>query len=260
MSDLLERLLAAVTDLPASKQLVLEPLVQALGVPFSYRRFPSSDLADESFCELMGATLQLHHATSREAFTKDKFEYALERVLNQLGRHARLATRGNPGEDIEVDGETWSLKTQADRSISAELITISKFMELGRGEWEDEADLIALRERMFEHMKAYERIFTLRCLTPADETTRVYQLVEIPKSLLLLARDFPCEMSTTSRQNPKPGYCRVRPQEHLLFQLYFDGGTERKLQIQKLRVDECVVHVMWQISLESLAADNQSGL
>ncbi len=122
-------------------------------------------------------------------------------------------------------------------------------MELGKGEWVTEDDLYGLRDRMFAHMQSYERIFTLRCLTPNSVTTKVYQLVEIPKRLLYLASDFPCEMMHDSRQNPKPGYCRVDEGGLPAFDLYFDGGTERKLQVRKLRVDLCNVHATWTVTL-----------
>ena len=35
---------------------------------------------------------------------------------------------------------------------------------------------------------------------------------------------------------------------NIKFQLYFDGGTERKLQIKHLRKDLCVVHAQWEFA------------
>lgn len=52
-----------------------------------------------------------------------------------------------------------------------------------------------------------------------------------------------------SRQNPKPGYCRVTVNGQPAFELYFDGGTERKLQVRKLQVSMCTVHATWDINL-----------
>lgn len=49
-----------------------------------------------------------------------------------------------------------------------------------------------------------------------------------------------------SKQSPKPGYCDVLDSDgSLRLQLYFDGGTERKLQIRHLRKDLCTVHAEW---------------
>lgn len=53
-------------------------------------------------------------------------------------------------------------------------------------------------------------------------------------------------MMHESKQRPKPGYCTVVDKEGVvLFRLYFDGGTERKLQIKDLRKDRCIVHATW---------------
>jgi len=54
-------------------------------------------------------------------------------------------------------------------------------------------------------------------------------------------------MRHQSKQNPKPGYCSVTDDEgNVKFKLYFDGGTERKLQIKNLRKDLCIVHATWE--------------
>lgn len=43
-------------------------------------------------------------------------------------------------------------------------------------------------------------------------------------------------MKTRSKQFPKPGYCHVlKPGGDAVFDLYFDAGSERKLQIKNLR-------------------------
>ena len=69
--------------------------------------------------------------------------------------------------------------------------------------------------------------------------------------LLILARskDGELEMKTESKQNPKPGYCHARDEKGLpLFQLYFDGGTERKLQIKGLQKSACLLHAEWKFT------------
>jgi type II restriction enzyme len=119
---------------------------------------------------------------------------------------------------------------------------ISKFMELGKGKWE----LSVLRKAFLAHMRSYERIFQLRCLGQGPDHY-LYELVEIPKPLLLEARNAKLEISEQSRQNPKPGYGRVYDKEGKeKFALYFDGGTERKLQIRGIRKSLCRVHATWE--------------
>lgn len=71
-------------------------------------------------------------------------------------------------------------------------------------------------------------------------------LVEIPKPLLLEAKDCVFDLRKSSKQKPKPGYGYVKESNgKLKFSLYFDGGTERKLQIKQLRRDLCKVHATW---------------
>jgi len=119
-------------------------------------------------------------------------------------------------------------------------------MELGKGQWSDNpADIEGLRQQFFAHMKSYDRILCLRALEKGPRWK--YELVEIPKELLALARSGRLEMKINSRQSPKPGYCYVYAQDgRKLFDLYFDGGTERKLQIKNLRKDQCRVHAVWE--------------
>jgi type II restriction enzyme len=122
-------------------------------------------------------------------------------------------------------------------------------MELGRGTWgDDPKDLIGLRNAFIEHTNNYERIFTLRALKRAPQWH--YELVEIPKRLLLRARTGRLEMRMASRQFPKPGYCFVSDKDgEAMFQLYFDGGSERKLQIKGLLKKHCTVHATWKFTI-----------
>lgn len=247
-----EELAAALARLSAAQRGVIALLVGAFDrADLRYELDSGSDFADAAFGQAFGDILVIHHVLSQESFTKDKFEHGLASVLRLLGHDAELAPRGNAGDDLRMDGEKWSLKTQADRSIKPDRIHISKFMELGRGQWVTEADLAGLRDRMFAHMQNYDRIFTLRCLTAARSQdaspTLRYELVEIPKALLGEAAGAPCVMRQDSRQNPKPGHCTVHDDAGLVkFQLYFDGGTERKLQVRDLATRLCRIHARWE--------------
>jgi hypothetical protein len=132
-------------------------------------------------------------------------------------------------------------------------VHISKFMELGKGDWSDkEEDLIGLREQFFHHMRNYDRILSLRRLPTSKKSTWRYELVEIPKSVLEEARNGTLRMVHASKQSPKPGYCDVRDAKGKnKFQLYFDGGTERKLQIKGLDKSLCTVHAEWEFETEA---------
>lgn len=226
-------------------------LVQAMAVPVNARREPGSDLfPDDRSLGLFFLYLVTHHTLSAEPFKKEKFEYAIERLLESLGRSVvRPSSRTNPGHDLTVDGNGWSFKSKASRDIKPNTLHISKWMELGKGQWVDEDDLRGLADRFLHHLMGYDRIFVLRCLTPDDPENHHYEIVEVPKPLLEKCKSAGVfEMMHTSRQTPKPGYCRVSDEDGLQYELYFDGGTERKLRLQKLRHSSCRFHAEWRFS------------
>jgi type II restriction enzyme len=228
---------------------LLNAILDTFHRPIAAWRLKDSDVISVEFLEAFGDVLKLHHTMSEDYLDKHRFEAAMERVYKALGGNAHRPARNHPGHDITVDGIPWSLKTQGDRGIKPNILYISKFMELGKGKWEDESDLPALRDRFLAHMVAYERIFQLRYFklaSAAEAADHFYELVEIPKPLLRQAKKGDLAMMHQSKQTPKPGYCTVNDRSgHVKFRLYFDGGTERKLQIKDLRKDLCTVHATW---------------
>lgn len=259
--DRIARLAAALESLRPSQLGWIESVVEQFGRPAEFWRCEESDVVTPCVLSDFGDALRIHHCFSAEPFGKDKFEYALERVLTLCGIPARRAdSRTNPGHDITIRDQRFSLKTQSDKGLKQDRLHISKFMELGKGIWTDlDEQYIALRERFFAHMEQYERILMLRRLmgTPAS-TTWMYELVEIPKTLLLLARDARLEVKRgTKQQGAMPAYYRVEePRDDYIvqkFSLYFDGGGERKLQIKDLDKGLCQVHGTWRFEVKPTA-------
>ena len=226
---------------PAQLQWV-KGAILAFSVPHHFVRAEESDIVTQAVLENLGDRMLSHHAGSRQALSKDRFEFAFEAALNDSEIPSRLVkSRTNRGHDITIAGVPVGLKTEAAANIREEIIHVSKWMELGKGAWE----LPLLRDAFLEHMTSYERIFTLRCLS-ADPTKVRYELVEIPKALFMEATNCILEVREGSKQNPKPGYGYVKDSAgRLKFSLYFDGGSERKLQIKGLRKDLCKVHATW---------------
>lgn len=230
----------------------IQSIVDRLAQPFTFESNPDSDLVTPGVLRDFGDTLRVHHVLSAEALSKDRFEYALEKVLNDNEIPAKRSSRGNPGHDITIRDVPFSLKTEASKTVKDATIHISKFMELGKGQWTDRlTDLDGLRDRFFNHMKSYERILTLRRLRRSGN--QFYELVEIPKALLMDAANGQMEMRMGSTQMPKPGYCTVTDAwGHTKFQLYFDGGTERKLQIKVIDKSLCTVHATWEFPIATV--------
>lgn len=245
-SQRIKRLLAAIPELSDYRVQLVDRIVRVFSRPREYRRPHDSPLISQRVLEDFGDVLRLHHCFSREPFSKDKFEYALESVLKADGIDAALSQRGQRGYDLSIKGENFSLKTEAAKAIRLETIHISKFMELGGGQWGDNpADLIRLRAQFLTALGGIQRLLILRALRKGVPDY-FYELVEIPKALLEKASCGRFEMKSASKQFPKPGYCYVEEQGTKLFNLYFDGGGERKLQIKGLRKDLCLVHATWQ--------------
>ena len=250
--DRIERLIKSLPDLTGGQLRWIESIVEQFSQPSAFTRDSESDLITPCMLQDFGDALRIHHCFSVEPFRKDRFEYVLQRVTTLCDKEAELAPAGNPGYDMIIDDERFSLKTQADKGIRVEELYISKFMELGQGKWDDDpADLIGLREQFLTHLKSYDRILSLRTLQRGPEQWR-YELVEIPKPLLREARQGRLEMRLKSTQMPKPGYCYVSGSEGDKFQLYFDGGTERKLQIKHLKKAYCIVHAEWIFTTKGL--------
>lgn len=242
----LHQIVEALYCLTPAQQKLIKSVIESFGVACRFERALDSDVINDAVLTSFGDRLLSHHAGSRQALSKDRFEFAFESALNASGVKALLVkSRTNRGHDITIRDIPVSLKTEASANIQDEVIHVSKWMELGRGEWK----LPLLLNLFIEHMQSYDKIFILRRLKN-DGTKIRYELVEIPKALLLEAADCQLEVCADSQQNPQPGYGHVKDVGgQLKFSLYFDGGTERKLQIKRLRKSLCKVHATWVFDL-----------
>lgn len=252
----IKRLVDSMSQLTEGQIYWVDEIIQQFNRPYSFNKNPKSNLVTEEFLQNFGDTLRIYHCFSNLPFTKYTFEYAMDRVSKLSGYKSELATAGNPGHDITINNIKYSLKTQADKSLNRNKIHISKFMELGRGHWDSDVnDFIGLRDQFFHHLESYDRILSLRALdkaSPSDiEGSWMYELVEIPKKLLMESRNGIVSM-TESSTPPKSGFCKVYNGKELKFQLYFDGGGERKLQIQHINKKYCTVHATWSFSVHCL--------
>lgn len=180
-------------------------------------RTPGSDVVTLDFALAFGEVLKLHHCLSSQYLDKNRFEASMEQIYRDCGIDVkRPKNKCNPGHDITVSGIPWSLKTQGDAAIKADVLHISKFMELGKGIWKDKVeDLYKLRDRFVTHMASYERILQLRYFRGSD-CSHYYELVEIPKTLLKEAEKGVFAMFAKSKQDPKPGVCRVFDKTNVL--------------------------------------------
>ncbi len=254
----IKRLVKYLPDLSEGQIIWLERIAYQFTRPRTFSRIDSSNIISTDFIlEDFGDALRIHHCFTEEPFTKDKFEYVLVSVCKYYGVQAEKSTYNNPGADVTINSEKFSLKTQADKKLRHSSINIHKYMELGKGEWSDKIkQLKGLTEQFLNHLSNYDRILVLRNIgkpLPSSPYWK-YELVEIPKMLLSEVLNGKYEMTTDSIQMPKPGYCRVMDSKTKLlkFELYFDGGTERKLKINKIDKKYCTVHATWEFLIKEL--------
>ncbi|MBU1910181.1 MAG: hypothetical protein KJ726_09040, partial [Verrucomicrobia bacterium] len=87
-----DRLIPALRELTEQQLNLIETVVRQFRRSFiRIERNPASDLVDDrllcDFCDV----LRIHHCFSKEALSKDRFEYALEKTLNLCGKAATLS-------------------------------------------------------------------------------------------------------------------------------------------------------------------------
>jgi hypothetical protein len=229
--------------LSRSQRAWIRAFVRQFRAAHAFERLATSGVVTDTVLENIGDLLRIHHAMSRRPLSKAPFEYALEKALQLAGQPAKLADSStNPGYDLMLGAERISLKTEAAKSTKADQLHVSKWMEMGKGVWNPPAIQMP---RFIEHLGQYDRILTLRCLQQTA-THYGYELVEIPKALMLEAVNGRMEKAAKTRQETWPWYCHVADGAGgNKYSLYFDAGSERKLQVKGLMKKYCVVHATW---------------
>lgn len=155
--------------------------IHAFGAAYQFDRASDSDVVTDAVLA-SGRSFAEPPRRSRQALSKDRFEFAFESALNASGITAQLVkSRTNRGHDITIRGIPTSLKTEAAANIKDESIHVSKWMELGRG-WN--GNCLCSWICSLNTCKSYDRIFTLRRLKDDGAKIR-YELVEIPKHCCL---------------------------------------------------------------------------
>ena len=136
-------------SLSKAQQEIIKGIIKAFNIKQDFWLNTNSDLINNDFLANFGNRLVAHHVVSKQALSKDKFEFAFEASLNESGFVAKLVdSRTNRGHDITINSIPVSLKTEAAKNIKIDQLHISKWMELGKGEWE----LSALLCLFLEHM------------------------------------------------------------------------------------------------------------
>jgi hypothetical protein len=258
MTDI-DRLIRIASTLTTTKLKLLTEMAQAMTrqVEFEKGDTPANPLDNEVIAGYFSNRLVVHHATQEEKFSKKAFEYAFRDACRAAGMKAEIIVNPtNPGADLLVGEEKWSLKTEAAKSISREKIMISKLME---ARWirdcnskQEFAQQTA--HHVIGHLNRYDRILILRAFdinepsqpgsTETTDTAKVrYELWEIPRELLRkVATLEPDHFSNVTTNHSTTA--KVYADNTLLFNLRLDGSVE-KITVSSLRTDQCLLHGKW---------------
>ncbi|MGW4222155.1 hypothetical protein ACWEG1_01730 [Streptomyces bauhiniae] len=243
----LERLVAQAQLLDSAQLEMLGEMAEALQQPCEVRVAPASDLVSNEFSDYFLNRLKIHHATSEEKFKKVAFEYAFIAAARYAGGSAsKTRSQTFQGADATVNGARWSLKTEASTGISESNIVVSKFSE-ARWIRDCETPVDFAREclpRFLAHLDEYDRIATLRAFSVAPELVR-YELVEIPKSLLMRAADL-TEYDFKPRTKNGSSSALYKDSDGIAFRLVLDGSVE-KVTLSRIPVQRCRVHASWTV-------------
>ena len=208
---------------------------------------PGSTFLTHDLAAAFGSQLLLHHATHEEKLNKKTFEYTLKYACEAVEFDVTLnANPTFPAEDLNINGTSFSLKTQADRGIRPGGVYIQKLMEARWiRDYDDPVGLTdAARRKIGAHLASYQRMLVLRAFNVLDGGYR-YQLVEVPLPLLRLVSSLP-DRAFPEKNKARSSGADVRDDRGVAFRVLLDGSVE-KVRLFNIRIDRCVVHAEWQI-------------
>jgi type II restriction enzyme len=88
--NLVRSLAQALIELTPSQLNWVGAVIRQFHLTHEFNRNEDSDLVTPTVLDMLGDALRIHHAFSRQALSKDRFEFALERSSNRAGIPAKL--------------------------------------------------------------------------------------------------------------------------------------------------------------------------
>ena len=184
--------------------------------------------------------LQLHHSITNQPLNKEAFEYFLVDVFTRKGLPAeKVDRRDYPGEDVRIDTEKWSLKTETGKDTRPDRIHFTKFMECAwQKDYNSPSDYIEdAVQRILSHLSNYDRILTLRFI----QSSGSYEIVEVPKSLVQAVQYVEeDQLSLRTKRGGITMYLESTRNKGIRFR--FDGSDD-KLVLTGIPVARCIRHL-----------------
>ncbi|MGW6059180.1 hypothetical protein [Streptomyces sp. NPDC055189] len=220
-------------------------IVDAMLRPVTESINPESNLVSHLFSAEFKARLQAHHGTHTTPLDRLAFENALAASCGVEGMVVELApSKTTRFWDLRVDGDQFSAKSTSAKGIKLHELHTSKLSE---GAWIQDCRSARMRYdgtmKLFdEFLAAVQRWIVLRAFKlRSDPGTLVYELVEVPMSLVAAVKDL--GVQDFSSDSPR---IDVHDEAGLTLQLVLDR-SDSKVTIQKIPKQRCIVHGTWKL-------------
>jgi Type II site-specific deoxyribonuclease len=230
------------------------PIVAALRRPVAFKVGSGSDLITTAFELAFRRRLQVFHSLNddQECLNKKAFEFAFKAAMEAEGFDVVLASSATfPGADAVTShsgkAAGFSLKTEAEKSISKEFIKISKLMESiwTKGLTTTDQFLEGLHH-IHTHLSNYDRILTLRVFGRLTAGEIRYELWEIPRAVLQrISTAALADFRAVTKKGSTTLTVRVRKAH--AFNVVFDG-SDQKITISRLDTSLCKFHASWTLT------------
>ncbi len=234
----------------------LEPIVRWLRVQLDVELPPCDQSSPERFtmtrelADAFGYQLRIFHAMhgDHEALSKKAFEYALDSAATSAGFRSSISDSATtPGADIMINGQGFSIKTEAGRSISKQVVFLTKLMESA---WTKNLSSIppfveGIRANVLPRLLQPDRTLVWRCHSrlTGPERRAEYELLEIPKhywEAMATVREEDFTPLTAAGSTSAPIRIGGKP----IYTVSFDG-SDQKVQIRNLQVASCSFLGRW---------------
>ncbi|CDZ35637.1 Type-2 restriction enzyme SmaI [Neorhizobium galegae bv. officinalis] len=176
------------TTVTPAEQRYLDELLKAMRGP-CVETIPRDSYLLPEFAQEFRATLLVYHYFLKAPLGTSSFEAAFVRASRAAGRMVSPARDGGRFWDVDIDGRKISLKSTAPKTISKDLLHISKLCEAA---WIQDVRGAQQREeatkRLFsEYTGAVDSIVMLRLFRKSSK----YEMIEIPTSIFGQVADVP---------------------------------------------------------------------
>lgn len=219
----------------------LQELLYALRTPCDSWVLPSSKWKQNGFLDEFSSRLFAHHIFLHHPLMQDSFDSAFISSAELSGYSVTPASPGQRFWDVNINGESLSLKTTKAKGLKKDSLHISKLTEAA---WIQDCRTASARKEytlaLFSaYFKEVDSIYQFRYFSKKN----IYELVEIPVELLKPILDIPKKYFATD--GPSISIPVGSDEPDLTLKL---DRSDAKITLANIKKDRCVVHARWDFS------------